>query len=587
MKKDYTLKPKSNTPRLTEDAVRGLADDSSFERGMEYYLNGAIHGPVRQGTELRGYCEGSQSKPYQVRVSLGIGGTTASYCTCPRGGFCKHIVALLLKYVHDPDSFREIPPLATMLASLSRDDLAGLVEVMVEREPSLMEMVEAVTDPSVSSVDVEELRGKISAAVNRRNMTDAIEDLGELWTIADDRSKNGRWLDAGTIYQELLSVVAGSYDDMSLRGDSDEQDDLSSLATDCVNGLRDCFDNVNWDLAARQFWLSAVLDALLTDVSQGGICFAEGAAQILTDYPTEKEWPLLERRLIEALSRCRPDWEGARTMVVEVLSGWNDRHGRGNEARVVIHSYGTPEQRVFLLINEGKLDEAVALATERLMDDAGVVLRMGDALIEAGAKRAAISFVNNVANAGHAHPCCFEWLASHCLEDGDLQAALAWQQAYFMAVPQVKSFTMLGKIAREVGNWDETRSAALTELERKGNTASLIDIALHERNVDRALQLLPMHHKGWSDYRERVARAAEKKRPREAIALYESLVRDSVDRRDRKGYAQAAHLLQKMRVVFELAGRKEDWPGYLAAFSADHGRLRALQEELKRAGLLP
>jgi len=192
VKKDYTLKPKSNTPRLTEDAIRGLADDSSFERGMEYYLNGAIHGPVRQGTELRGYCEGSQSKPYQVRVSLGIGGTTASYCTCPRGGFCKHIVALLLKYVHDPDSFREIPPLATMLASLSRDDLAGLVEVMVEREPSLMEMVEAVTDPSVSSVDVEELRGKISAAVNRRNMTDAIEDLGELWTIADDRSKNGR-----------------------------------------------------------------------------------------------------------------------------------------------------------------------------------------------------------------------------------------------------------------------------------------------------------------------------------------------------------------------------------------------------------
>ena len=108
--------------QLTEAHIRNLARGSSFERGQNYYRDGAIFGAVRQGLELRAQCEGSDYEPYQVSVTLTESGIAETFCTCPYdyGGICKHLVALLLTYVHEPQSFRSIPPLTELLADRSR-----------------------------------------------------------------------------------------------------------------------------------------------------------------------------------------------------------------------------------------------------------------------------------------------------------------------------------------------------------------------------------------------------------------------------------------------------------------------------------
>ncbi len=67
------------------------------------------------------------------------------------------------------------------------------------------------------------------------------------------------------------------------------------------------------------------------------------------------------------------------------------------------------------------------------------------------------------------------------------------------------------------------RADALAELESKGKFGALIEIALHEKDVARALELLPRvdTRPGWDyrDYRWEVARAAEKDHPQAAIRL--------------------------------------------------------------------
>jgi uncharacterized Zn finger protein len=80
---------------LTGEQVSKLADGSSFMRGSDYYESGNICNPVRQGRELRGECYGSREQPYKIRVILRDGGVEDASCSCPRGGFCKHIVALV------------------------------------------------------------------------------------------------------------------------------------------------------------------------------------------------------------------------------------------------------------------------------------------------------------------------------------------------------------------------------------------------------------------------------------------------------------------------------------------------------------
>jgi len=127
-------------PNLTESDIANYCTEQSFERGMDYYERGAIINPLRQGHILRAECEGSQYEPYQVTVELDEGGIADAHCSCPYdwGGYCKHIVALLLTWVRDPEEFAVIPETDELLASKSKEELIEIIKAMLEQEPGLL-----------------------------------------------------------------------------------------------------------------------------------------------------------------------------------------------------------------------------------------------------------------------------------------------------------------------------------------------------------------------------------------------------------------------------------------------------------------
>jgi len=573
---------KSDAPCLTEADIRELADDLSFERGMDYYMHDAIQEPVRQGSELRGECYGSRSEPYQVRVLLGERGIVAAHCTCPRGGFCKHIVALLLNYIRRPDAFRDVPPLEAMLASLTRDDLVGLVETMVRREPSLLALVETrASMPAGSSVDVTTLRRQIWRALRHEDLSDAEEDLRDLLRMAGDLSQSEDWLGAGTVYQEVLGALATCYDAEMQAMDGEGA--LAAIADDCVDGLEECLDEVDQDLAMRQSWLAVLLEAGLADISLGGVGFASGASHVLIEQATEEEWPLLEKQLLEVVAGS-DEWK--REVLVDILVGWNDGHGRHDEASRIINEAGTTEQRMFLLARDGKPDDAVALAMERFTGRPGMMVSLAEVLVESGAAEAAVTLLTQLANSREPDPSYLEWLALHYRKNNDLEAALTWQRDSFMKRLQVEPFTALREIADRIGCWEDVRTGVLKELEKEKQIGPLIEIAVHEGDAVRALELQPIAaREGWGDYREEVARIAEKERPLQAIALYQGLAADAITQRQRQAYAHAAAFLRRAKMLSGRVGCGKEWQGYLAALRKEHLRLRALQDELNRAGL--
>jgi uncharacterized Zn finger protein len=121
--------------RITLQQVRARATDSSFQRGETYFKNGAISDTVKRGEEIEGFCEGSEPEPYHVRATLSANGIEATSCTCAYeyGGDCKHVVALLLTYINQPEDFAERPPVADSLAARDKADLIALIHAMVER----------------------------------------------------------------------------------------------------------------------------------------------------------------------------------------------------------------------------------------------------------------------------------------------------------------------------------------------------------------------------------------------------------------------------------------------------------------------
>ncbi|MFL6209654.1 MAG: SWIM zinc finger domain-containing protein [Pyrinomonadaceae bacterium] len=326
---------KEKLPHLTEAHIRKLASGSSFERGETYYRDGAIQEPVRQAMELRAQCEGSDYEPYQVSATLAAGGIAETSCTCPYdwGGICKHIVALLLTYVHKPQAFRSIPPLATLLAGRSQAELIALIGEMIKQEPELLSLVEfsVATEQATQGkpLDVAAYRRQTRRALRHEREHVVEKELRALRELAARSAKAGDWLNAGAIYHAVLDEAVRGYDDM-LR-EIDEDGGIAVVIDEFALGLSQCLKKSKADAETRRAWLEALLAAELTDIEMGGIDLAPSARAAVLEQANDGEWGWIEERLSAAISKSR-DW--GREALTRFLAAGQKRRGRAGEGKI-------------------------------------------------------------------------------------------------------------------------------------------------------------------------------------------------------------------------------------------------------------
>ena len=139
-------------PQFTPDQIQQRCTEQSFTRGLEYFHAGAIGNPTLHGYTLSGICEGTDMDPYRVTVELMPTGVAAAACSCPYDweGDCKHIVALLLTYLEEPE---EIYSLDTLLATLEEKPKPNLLQVISEllkRAPELAPIAQAYSDVPIT-----------------------------------------------------------------------------------------------------------------------------------------------------------------------------------------------------------------------------------------------------------------------------------------------------------------------------------------------------------------------------------------------------------------------------------------------------
>ncbi len=160
---------KFKPPRLTKSSARVGATPKSFTRGLELYRADAISNAALQGNLLRAHCEGAMAPYYHVSATLDDAGVSAADCTCEYeyGGYCKHIIALLLTYIHKPKLFAPRPSAKELLKDLSRADLAALVTKLLEREPELYDWVETLTAAPASKTQTARKK-KVDTEIYRR-----------------------------------------------------------------------------------------------------------------------------------------------------------------------------------------------------------------------------------------------------------------------------------------------------------------------------------------------------------------------------------------------------------------------------------
>ncbi len=70
-------------PKVTEAIIRQHASADSYQRGREYYEQGAVVRVVRRDQQLQAEVEGSQYEPYRVQITYDAGGIAQAICGCP------------------------------------------------------------------------------------------------------------------------------------------------------------------------------------------------------------------------------------------------------------------------------------------------------------------------------------------------------------------------------------------------------------------------------------------------------------------------------------------------------------------------
>src|SRR5258708_18768418 len=143
---------KSQFKQLSEADLQAYSDEASFQKGYDYYLHHAIVEPTLNETVLRAFCHGSGVNPYRVEATLLPAGEKSTHklastgCSCPRGGFCKHLVALLLTWIHQPERFVVRSGIMARLSEKSREELLAVLEQLVQRQPDIEPMVELLIE---------------------------------------------------------------------------------------------------------------------------------------------------------------------------------------------------------------------------------------------------------------------------------------------------------------------------------------------------------------------------------------------------------------------------------------------------------
>jgi hypothetical protein len=410
----------------------------------------------------------------------------------------------------------------------------------------------------------------------------AIErELKALRDAAARMAKSGDWLKAGAVYHVALDEAVKGYDELVQEMDYDG--DICIVMDELAEGLGKCLAKSGADAKTRWAWIETMLEAELKDVYFGGIDLAPAAGEAVLKLANDKEWARIEERLRAAASRGG-EWK--RESLVGFLTEGLERRKRAGEADDLIRELGTPEQKTYLLIREGQIAEAMKRIKKIIVGKPGLVTQFADALVEARAKQEALALVTE--HGGQEHWSTRDWLAKYYRKHGTPQQAVEAQRKAFLASPTTVTFKSLREVSRKAGNWDEIRADALAELERKGQIGELIEIALDEKNVARALALLPrVKDEGWfyRDYKGQVARAAEKSYPREAITLYQQIVERTIGHRTREHYRQAAGDLKRVKKLYDRVGAQAEWEAYVQKLRTQYANLPALQDELLRARL--
>jgi uncharacterized Zn finger protein len=579
---------------LTEKQIRERASEQSFQKGLAYYKSDAIYNPARQATSggvtLTAQCEGSSAPSYRLHLELDGGGVRSASCTCPYdwGGDCKHIVALLLMYIHQPDEFSEQQSMKELLVGLEKDELVALILRLVERDPGLYDVL-GLAIPAVqvsgqakslgkaekrqTQVSEQTYRKQISRILKQAYRGDYYDDwnepeyIGDLEEVLDTGVK---FLDAGDaegaliILRVLLEELTEDYD-----GDMDYNGDLACVIQDIGMPLAEAVLSVELDSSAHDE-LQGTMQNILDNLDE--MIEAEDELELILaalehgwdELPDEEtDWEEYDEEYWMVLNQLKQ----ARLNVLK-------RQG-DDEAFLSLAEKSDIKRYTLKLIELGRADEAVK-ASEKLANTSDA-FAVAQKLREAGRLGDAIALAERgLELKGYSAHQLALWLAPLEESQGRMDMALLAYRTAYDESPGIEIYRHIKRLSSE--NWLNTRPALIEKA--SNNHSVLVDIHLDEKDWDSAIQVVERDI--WSfNLLEKVADAVIPHRPDWVIRVALKKSDELILQTQSKLYPIAARWLERAKKAYRQKGQDAEWQVYIDNLRMTYARRPALQREIQ------
>jgi uncharacterized Zn finger protein len=585
---------------FTEADVRAGASSQSYERGSSYYRTGAVSDLVRRGNLLTAQVTGSDYAPYRIDVTLLDDGSIGdASCTCPYdwGGYCKHIVAVLLMALRE-DAVTVKPDLDTLLAGLTEAQLRRIIRAVAEDEPALVAAIEqevewlkttpvadtTATAPAAHAItfDLTAIRREIRKDLRQAGSTGGGSGYGDRYWDDDE---------AGMIYpDEILGPHRQVAEHLLAAGDAAAATDVIAVMIEewgegiadldewIVEANVDVFDETALELGVllaeallsqnfspeqRAQWLARVEDwgddLINLDV-------VETALDQWWDYP-----PLvaaMQGNITEQGAWGEgeaPDFTDELTLArLRIL----ERQGRTQEYIHLAEAEGQTSLYVNMLARSGQVAQAVAEARQ-WTTGAAEILSLARVLVEQGEHAAALDVAGHgldMAGQGSKTELA-RWTVALAQGADDPALALRAAQTAFTSSFELADYQVVERLAG--ADWPAIKAGLLEQMARS-NSYHKVGIYLYEHMLREAMA--EVDHSFHSSDLERVIQATRADFPDWGVRKCKERAEGIMNEGKAKYYDSAVGWVRTARDIYLQHARGAEWQAYLNGLLDLHAR---------------
>ena len=591
----------------TIESIRRLSDDESFIRGRGYLNDGSVYDAMQTDERLTGRSLGNASVDYAMEVILGPGGVVSGRCTCPRGGFCKHLVALALLPLERPGEVIHIDKqeLTTRLREYDHEELVKLiVNFSVQTASFGRRVVEFLACNDEEPSPVGGVSMNFSALIT--HYQERAERLAPGWHAnpyhaGHDFASAVRELLMQITYEathdpmRLLAGYTGIYkgieNTMEMIDDSDGA--AAGAAWECVSGMQHLVGRKEIDRETRLLWVRVIVPLYLVNDYGIGDELYEPIAEIGSTTEAEAVIAIIQAEMRSLIAEAGGDdeeerhstwsWRFRKMITYELVAELLRRSGREEEIDSVFIEGGLHYHCVLHRIANGNPTNALEHACEYIREGYDV-MRAAQAFLDAGMVNEVRRFLDHVAPMLPGRvPYRREILSLWALaaeKTGDIERALDLRYQAFDEDPSVERYVEVIKIANALGSGNEYDQKIIKSLSEDNRAMKVLtEIHIHRRDVDPAIETFDRI----SGYRDdklalRLATAASKSRPKVSRRLITDVVEKEIDCRKRSHYARAASVAARLRDFLS----PDEFTEYLIDLRARYRRLPALLDEFNR-----